>query len=1038
VLVAGEPGIGKTRLADELAARAASLGAGVRWGTCWEGEGAPAFWPWIQALREHAARRDPATLRRELGDGAADVARLVPGLAAGVGELPPSPALEPDQARFRLFDAVAGLLRRAGETEPLLLVLDDLHWADRSSLSLLRFVARELRDARLLVLGTYRDVELGRSPAAEPLAKLAGRARHLTLGGLGQADVAELLALAAGRRPAPDLAAAVHRRTGGNPLFVREVARLLATEDQAAIPEGVREVLRRRLDRLPAGGADLLAAAAVLGQEFRLGLLGAVGGVPAEAQLALLDQAVQARLVERAPGSVAGYRFTHALLREVLYERLPATRRAALHRRAGQAVEERFAADLEPHLAELAHHFRQVATTGGQRKAVHYATLAGRRAMEQLAYAEAATQFQRALEALDLAPADPARRCQLELALGEAQMAAGEIAAARASYQRAAGLARSIGAAEPLATAALGLGAEVTALVVDEPQVRLLEEALGALGGDDGVPRARVLARLARALVFTPALHRRAALSEQAVAMARRLGDPATLAAVLYDRHLAVWGPDNPADRLAIAGEVVELAERCGDRALALQGRGLRTADLLELGDPAALRAEIEAYERAATELRQLHYLWHVPLLRATQALLAGRFEEAERLAAEGLAVGQRAHDQAVGVYVPVVVAAVRWLQGRLPELEGAVRELVARYPAVPAWRGALVLALALDGREGEARAELDWLAARDFADLPRDQQWLCNLALLAMACQRLGDRRRAAVVYELLLPCAGRLVPTTRLAVGCLGAVSHYLGILAATLGRWEAAAGHLAEAVATNGRAGAVPFLALSRHEHARALRARGAPGDRELAEEQLAQATATARALGLALPAEPPARPGAVFRREGEYWTIAYHGPAARLRHTAGLGHLARLLGNPGRELHALDLAAGDAAGVERDGDAGPVLDEQAKAAYRRRLGELTAELEEAERWADPERAARARAEIDALTGQLAGAVGLGGRDRRLPSASERARVNVTKAIRTAIRRIAEHDPALGEHLTRTVRTGTFCVYAADPATPPRWEL
>src|SRR5919108_3663570 len=190
LLVAGEPGIGKTRLADELARGAArSLGAGVLWGTCWEGEGAPAFWPWIQALRAHAARRDPAALRAELGDGAADVARLVPGLAGRLGELPERPALEPDQARFRLFDAVAGLLRRAGEAEPLLLVLDDLHWADRSSLALLRFVARELRDARLLVLGTYRDVGLGRSSVSQPLAKLAGRARHLTLGGLGEGDV---------------------------------------------------------------------------------------------------------------------------------------------------------------------------------------------------------------------------------------------------------------------------------------------------------------------------------------------------------------------------------------------------------------------------------------------------------------------------------------------------------------------------------------------------------------------------------------------------------------------------------------------------------------------------------------------------------------------------------------------------------------------------------------------------------------------------------------------------------------------------------
>jgi tetratricopeptide (TPR) repeat protein len=1062
VLVAGEPGIGKTRLADELAARARSLGAGVLWGTCWEGDGAPAFWPWIQALREHAARRDPSVLRRELGDGAAEVARLVPGLAGRVGELPPSPALEPDQARFRLFDAVAGLLGRAGDTEPLLLVLDDLHWADRSSLSLLRFVARELRDRRVLVVGTYRDVELDRSPSAEPLARLAGRARCVVLGGLARDEVAELLALTGGTRPDAELAAAVHRRTGGNPLFVREVARLLSSEDPPAIPAGVREVLQRRLDLLGPECAGQLAVAAVLGQRFRLDLLGAVSGRPAAEQLELLDQAVAARLVERVPGTVAAYRFSHALLREVLYQRLATTSRVDLHRRAGAAIEERFGADLEPRLAELAHHFRQAATAGEGAKAVHYASLAGRRAFAQLAYAEAAAHFERALEVLDLGQAGPAGRCELELALGEARMAAGEIAAARASYQRAAGLARSTGAAGQLALAALGLGSEVTALVVDELQVRLLEEALEALGAGDGMLRARVLARLARALVFTPARQRRAALSEQAVAMARRVGDPATLAAVLYDRHLAVWGPDNPADRLAIAAEVVELAERSGDRALALQGRGLRTADLLELGDLAALRAEVEAYERAATELRQLHYLWHVPLLRATQSLLAGRFDEAERLAWEGMAVGQRAHDQAVGVYVPVVVAVVRWLQGRLPELEGAVRELVASYPAVPAWRNTLVVVLAQAGREEEARAELDWLAADDLGDLPRDQQWLCNLALLAMGCQRLGDRRRAAVLYELLLPCAGRLVPTTRLAVGCLGAVSQYLGILAATLGRWDAACAHLEEAMEANARAGAVPFLALSRYHYARALQARGAPGDRERAQVLLRAATATARALGMDLPAGDPAAapdqpaPAAAFRREGEYWTIAYGGAAFRLRHTAGLGHLARLLGNPGRELHALELAAGGgepqaaarpgprAAGPvpERHaldrGEAEPVLDDQAKAAYRRRLGELTAELDEAERWADPERAARARAEIDALTEQLAGAVGLGGRDRRLPSQAERARVNVTKAIRTAIRRIASHDPALGEHLTRTVRTGRFCVYAADPGTPPRWEL
>jgi hypothetical protein len=239
---------------------------------------------------------------------------------------------------------------------------------------------------------------------------------------------------------------------------------------------------------------------------------------------------------------------------------------------------------------------------------------------------------------------------------------------------------------------------------------------------------------------------------------------------------------------------------------------------------------------------------------------------------------------------------------------------------------------------------------------------------------------------------------------------------------------------------------------------LRARGGPGDEELAAELLGAAGTTARALGMPLAAEPPPAEGgaggtgatagagrpappapaavAVFRREGEYWTIAWRGPVFRVRHATGLAHLARLLGQPGRELHALDLAAGESGHVS-GGQAVPVLDGAAKAAYRRRLGELAAELEEAERWADPERAARARAEMDALTDQLAGAMGLGGRDRGLPSDAERARVSVTKAIRAAIRRIAEHDAALGEHLTRTVRTGTFCVYAADPATPSRWE-
>jgi tetratricopeptide (TPR) repeat protein len=315
---------------------------------------------------------------------------------------------------------------------------------------------------------------------------------------------------------------------------------------------------------------------------------------------------------------------------------LPAARRIRLHGRVGEALEAVYAVDPGPHLAELAHHFVSAAP-GGQEmvgRAVRAATLAGRRALGLLAWEEAADLFERALAALELAERpDQWQRCELLLDLGEARMAAGDVPAARAAYQQAGELARRIGAPDALARAGLGLGLEFTVGIVDQVEVGLLEEALAALGGADRPLRARVLARLARPLMFTSQVDRRLALSEQAVELARCLGDPATLAAVLYDRHQAIWGPDRAevaGERLAAASEVVGLAERIGDRAMALRGRGLRLNDLLELGDLAGFDADLAAAEQTAQQLRQLHYRWQFPLARATRALLAGRFVEAE------------------------------------------------------------------------------------------------------------------------------------------------------------------------------------------------------------------------------------------------------------------------------------------------------------------------------------------------------------------------------------------------------------------------
>ncbi|HEV3292232.1 MAG TPA: AAA family ATPase, partial [Streptosporangiaceae bacterium] len=763
VLVVGEPGIGKTRLAEELAARAIGRGAVVLWGRCWEGAGAPSFWPWVQVVRGYVQVQagDPASLRHDLGAGAADIAQLVPAVHDCIPGLPTPPPLDPEAARFRLFDSLAGFLRAAAARRPLLLVLDDLHWADVPSLALLRFMSRELEGAGPLVVGSYRHTEVDQGhPLLAAVADLTrGQHRWLLLGGLGQRDVAGFVALVAGTEPSAELVAEVYRQTDGNPFFVTEVVRLLASQgrlDPAArgaavleggLPEGVRAVVAERLSRLSGDCRRILEIAAVVGRDFELRVLQPASGLDAEQLLMLLEEAEAARLVGAVPGELSRWRFAHALVREVLYEGLLAARRVRLHGLIGEALEAIYAADPVPHLAELAHHLAEAAP-GSEKmaaRAVQLATLAGLRSLELLAWEDAAELFERALAALELAerPGSQQQRCELLLAVGEARMAASDVPAARTAYRQAGELARRIGSPEALARAGLGLGLEFTSGIVDPVQVGLLEEALAALGEADSPLRARVLAGLARALVSTPQVRRRLALSEDAVQMARRLGDPATLAAVLFGRHLAIWGSERAevaGERLAIATEAVGLAEQIGDHAMALRGRGLRRIDLLELGDVAGYDADLAAAERSAEELRQLRYRWQLPLAHATRALLAGRFAQAEGLMEQGLAVGRRAGDQAVGNYYTGVLATLRLMQGRFGELLELTRDVATRFPAMVVFQAAQATALAEAGHADQARAEVERLAAGDLAAVPRDPAWSFSLACLALACYHLGE----------------------------------------------------------------------------------------------------------------------------------------------------------------------------------------------------------------------------------------------------------------------------------------------------------
>jgi tetratricopeptide (TPR) repeat protein len=1056
-------------------------------------------------MRRLASERDLSATIDALGPEARGrLARLMPDLVPAPAQAAPDPALaqpdepdpegaepgESDVARFQVFDAVTSLLRTAAEQGPIVLILDDLHGADHPSLLLLGFLAVHLRDTSILVVGTYREAEARLDvQLAGTLGDIIRHGQRLPLRGLRERDVGEVVERVAGRRPPERVVRAIHHATEGNPFFVDEVVRLLSAEgrlDSAAqviglrIPDGVRETIRHRLAPLPDRARILLLTAAVIGREFRLDTLQRVCDLePAELDGAL-GEAVGCGVIAEMPPAIGAYGFSHGLIREALYDDLGPQRRSLLHRAVGNALEELYGTDSEPHVSELAHHFFAAATAGELSKAIDYSVRAGERAMSLVAYEEAAEHFERALQAYGLQErADVPRRCDLLLAHGTAQSRAGDARNARETFLRAAGLARRLESPERLARAALGYGAGMGGFefgLVDDTLVGLLTEAREALGPVDGPLLARVLGRMATELYYSDRAAERAELSEEAVAMARRIGDRATIASTLSARFLTLWGPENSVQRLQIATDVVALGEEARDRELVLRGHVWRIVSLMELGDWVGADIELAIHARLAGELRDPLNLWYVPLHRANRAMLDGRLHDAERYAGEAFATGRGVQAQNAAQLYAVQLFALRAEQGRLSEVLQGLEEFARRYPAAPVWRAASAFGLAVLGRTDDARRAFEVLCAGGLAEVPRDGEWLSTVALLVRTGARLGDAQRSAELRELLAPHADRAVVTGRGAI-CLGPVSRFVAIAAATAGRLDEAIAQFEAALQAARRWGAEPLVAAIRLEFAEVLERAGGAGRGERARTLREQGLEAARRLELhgllarwdpgTQPATPPSAaeaddapapapatlgPVACYRR-GDIWTIGPPGARIQLRHAKGLTHIVRLLAAPHVEFHALDLVAGTqergtsaaaalASGMEIRGrgssDAGPVLDGQAKAAYRARVSELQEEIEEAETFNDPERAARAREELGYLARELAGAVGLGGRDRKTGSDAERARVNVTRAIRTALRRISEHDPALGRSLGGAIRTGTFCVYEPLPGDEPVWDL
>jgi tetratricopeptide (TPR) repeat protein len=988
MLVAGEPGIGKTALLSALAGDAAQRSVVVAWGQCWDDSMAPAFWPWTQVLRElgHGANplsetQLPATADQAASDGAAD--------------------------RFALFDAVSMLLIEVAEANGLVLVLDDLHWADEATLALLSFLSRHVARSRVLIAGSFRDVD-----ASTPLVRLTGSVEVITLAGLADDKAADLADAVADGRLATDDVADVVRRAGGNPLFVRELTRLV-TAGRPSVGEavhmlsGVREVVAQRLAHLSPGCRAMLDVAAVAGAEVRLDVLART--LSGRHDLPdLVAEAERARILARPLDDLAPLAFAHDLFREVLSAMLRPAIKAQLHLTLARTLDELRADGIPIAHASVAAHYVMAASLGlrpAALEAVRHSQQAALDAAGQLAFEDAASHLRRALAALQLGAHPTAGvRLDLLLSLAVALDHAGDATEARGVLAEASDLARQLGDTGRYAQAAIGthrLGA-LSGLSRDH-NVRLLEEASSGLAGQSSPLRARVLASLARELHHTwdPGTDDHARdVAVEAVDVARSLDDPSTLAYCLLALHDASWSVGSARERLPIVAEMLDLARRAGDRELHAQAQLLKATALLELGDPAA-PAELERYCRAAEDLGHARGRWGALSRRAVLLLLAGQLEEAAALGNTAALLGEEIGEPDT----PGVRDTLLW---ELARFRGGWSDFVTEGHWVPPGTWPPIRAVLLTAR-GDRPAAHSALAGYSLEQdrrhgVRRHDGWMP--VIITEAVVSVGSEVQQREVYDWLLPLAGHHF----VYGGCMGyggAVDHHLATLAAALGHHDDAVTHLRAALDMHTTLGAVAWAKL----------------DQTLLADDVTEPDG---------PAVPGVDPGNLLLREGDAWRVTFRGRSSTVRHVKGMLDLAMLLDRPGREVPALELMGG----IDVGGPPGPVLDDQARRTYQTRVLDLQSEIDDARASNDLARADRAEVELDALVEQLSQAFGLGGRQRTGGGAGERARAAVTHRIRGAIRRIADIDPTLGQHLLNAVKTGTWCSY--QPDTEIQWTV
>jgi DNA-binding winged helix-turn-helix (wHTH) protein len=818
-LVTGRAGIGKTRLAEAFARECERQGALVLEARCRDREGAPAFWMWGRLLRRLGARDPESPAVRELIRRSEELGVL--------GSAGASAAQSPEQGRFLFFEAAAALIRHSARAMPLVIVLEDVQWAANESLRLLEHVAYELTRARLLLVATVRDEgPASARPVDRTLVALRQleRCRAIELRPFSRREVGELLALAIGRPAPADLTSELAARTEGVPLFLREAIRALEASGDLAHPERLAaralpiaekslQLLRRALDALPERCHALLEAGAVLGREFALPLAADIGGLAREEAAEALDVAVAAGAVEPKRGAVATFRFAHALHRDAIYEGIAPGRRARLHLRAADRIEQRAAPDLARVASELSHHHFEALPVGDAARALDFAERAAEHSSQRLAWDEAATHLARGVAAAEqLIPSDPPRKLDLLLRLGEVNALAREPAGRRAALRDAFALAASLGRDAEQVRAAVAY-CDLSEWSPSDPDAeRLLRGALERAPAADARARAQLLTRLAyRRIRVAP--QEAAPIAREALALARADGGPDVIQEAAYVLLFALAGPDNLAERAALRGEIERAALATPRRDTGLIALLDLASDRLMLGDAAGARELRRSAGALAGESPHPGLRWHLATYDAGVAALEGRLVDAEQIALDALGAGQRArHPFAQGCYdiQRVVVANERGDAAGAVRIYGPLVERERTGWGVPIhWLAAVVARAHLASGDADAARGL-WqrLAEPGFAAVPRNIRWTRSIAEIAHLCADLGERARAAELIALLEPVAEQhgVVPIP-IAYG--GPLRHALARLYELTGRRAEAAEAYARARADCERVGAAAWL-------------------------------------------------------------------------------------------------------------------------------------------------------------------------------------------------------------------------------------